>query len=339
MTKDSRDLIPAGHTFVKDNILEKGNLFGAPATIRTEWAKNLNLPRRGDCILFGGCGYHFMKYGEQMMSAVKGFEKAGVGMDRLVGVTKAFGKVGIDIAGIYGKMVTAKEHDAYTRVMVSTVNVLRKLGVEFAYLQEQEPCCGSPLYYYGFEDDYATNASRTYDQLRSLGVRKVIGLVPACINTLRNLYPKYVDGYRLEASHFIEVVAQRLKETGIRPKLKKKMRVTFHDPCQLSRYLGITNEPRYVMEKIDGLELREVPVTSREWSSCCGGGGLEMANPELSERIATQRVRELLQTEAQVITTSCPGCVMQLTKGVKKANADVRVLDLAEVLDMALEGE
>ncbi len=58
----------------------------------------------------------------------------------------------------------------------------------------------------------------------------------------------------------------------------------YHDPCQLSRYLQIIEEPREIIKSIDGVELVELdPEQCGKWSTCCGGGGLEATHPELSE--------------------------------------------------------
>lgn len=116
------------------------------------------------------------------------------------------------------------------------------------------------------------------------------------------------------------------------------MVITYHDPCQLSRYLNITKEPREVISRIEGLELREPEATQKGvWSTCCGGGGgMEVCFPELSERLAVKRVEELRATGAPVIATNCPACVMQLLKGVNKLKADIKVVDLTEILDEAL---
>ncbi len=65
--------------------------------------------------------------------------------------------MGIDLTSITAK-ITASKEDPYTPVLVSSVNVLRKLGVDLGYMHEDEPCCGSPMYYAGFESDYADHA-------------------------------------------------------------------------------------------------------------------------------------------------------------------------------------
>jgi len=277
-----------------------------------------------------------------MTRAARTMQKAGIGMDKSIsmniGMSKVLGKVGIDLGTITAKVAAAGKEDVYTRILVSAVSVIRKLGVDIGYLHQDEPCCGSPLYYAGFLDDYVENAQKNYELFKSLGIQKVIGLIPACTSSLRNLYPHYVEGFDLKVYHFAEVVAQELKKKGIKPKLKEKLVVTYHDPCQLSRYLDIIDEPREILNNIDGLELREPEPEQRgQWSTCCGGGGLEAGSPELCERLGRRRAEELLETGANVIVSHCPACIMQLKNSVKKLKADVAVMDLVEILDEALE--
>ena len=179
---------------------------------------------------------------------------------------------------------------------------------------------------------------RSYDVFKSFGVKKVIGLVPGCTSALRNVYPKYVEGYDLEVQHVLEVIAKRLKETDAKPKVKKKVAVTYHDPCQLSRYLEIIDEPRQIMNAIEGVELIEPdPEQCGRWSTCCGGGGLEASDSELSERVGLKRLEELLKTGASVILSNCPACDLQLTTLTKKVDPNVKVVDLVKFLDDALE--
>jgi len=329
-------LIPQGHVLIRDNIKDKGNLFGAPAKTRVEWAKGLGLPHKGETIFFAGCGYQLMKHAEVMLGAIRGLDKRGVSMDRLVGLTKAFRKMGVDLTSLYGKVSSVGKEDPYTRALVSSVQVLQKLHLNIAYLYEEEPCCGSPLYYSGFEEEYVENAKKTYKQLKAAGVKNVIGLVPACTNSLRSLYSEYLENYDLEVKHFLEVVAEQMKQRNIRLNLKDKLVATYHDPCQLSRFLNITEEVREIIGRIEGLEFREVNLTNKQWSTCCGGGGgFEVTFPELSKVLAVKRVRELITTGASTILTSCPGCVIQLMEGVKDLKANIKVLDLAQVLDEA----
>jgi Fe-S oxidoreductase len=103
--------------------------------------------------------------------------------------------------------------------------------------------------------------------------------------------------------------------------------------------MGIVDEPRKILRSIQGIEFIEPKWTKGEWSTCCGGGGgFEAVFPEMSEMLAVNRARELLETGAEIIVTHCPGCIMQIKTGLKAAKADkVEVLDLAQVIAMALE--
>jgi len=337
MSKSLKDVIPISHIYMRDNVLKKGNIPGV-AGDKTEWAKDLNLPRKAEYTFFAGCGYQFMRYVEGMMKAAASMEKIGLGMEKSIGISKLFGKIGIDLPSITGKVTAAGKEDTYTKILVSAVRVFQRLGVDIGYMYEDEPCCGSPLYYSGFLDDYIENANKNFTLFKSLGIKKLVGLIPACTESLRDYYPKYIEGYNLEVYHFIEVVAQRLRESDIKPKLKEKLIIAYHDPCQLSRYLEIIDAPREVMTSIEGLELREPdPEQCKQWSTCCGGGGLEAGDPDLCERLGLKRVEELLNTGANVIVSHCPACVMQLRRSAVKMKADVKVMDLVEILDEALK--
>ena len=83
----------------------------------------------------------------------------------------------------------------------------------------------------------------------------------------------------------------------------------------------------------------EPELTSREWATCCGGGGgFEAAFPELSHTLAVNRTKELIETEAEIIVTHCPGCIMQIQAGLKELKiSNVKVLDLAQIVAVSME--
>jgi Fe-S oxidoreductase len=107
----------------------------------------------------------------------------------------------------------------------------------------------------------------------------------------------------------------------------------------MARFLGLIEEPRRILGAIKGIELVEPDWTRGEWATCCGGGGgFEATFPELSQVLAANRARELVETGARIIVTQCPGCIMQLKDGLKELkNGDVEVLDLAQIVAMAME--
>ncbi len=336
MTGKMKALIPPGLAYMADNVISKHNILGASKGAGAKWAEGLNLPKEADTIFFAGCGYQYSNELESLMSLMRKMDKSSLGAELPMGIAGFQKKLGIDLAGMYRK-VAAKGKDSTGQPLKDAVKVLNNLGVEFGYLAEDEPCCGGILHYIGLRKDFRQNARQVYDRLKSRGVKRVIGIVPSCTYALRELLPSYIEGYDLEVRHFIEVVLQHIGTRELR--FPREAKVSYHDPCQLARYLGLIEEPRQILRAIKGIELVETEWTCGEWATCCGGGGgFEAVFPELSEILAVNRAKELVETGAQIIVTHCPGCIMQLKDGLKESKIeDVEVLDLAQVVAMAME--
>ena len=336
MNKKSRRLIPPGLVYIAENITSKHNILGAAKGAGSKWAKDFNLPKKGETIFFAGCGYQYTAELESLMSLTRRADKSVIGADRLVGLAGFQKKLGIDAAGIYRK-VMVKSSDADGQPLGDAVKVLRSLGIEFGYLADEEPCCGGPLHYFGLEEEFVKHAQETYKKLKSSGVKRIISIVPSCTYTFRSLFPKAIDEYDLEVKHFSEVVLENIQSREL--SFPREVKVTYHDPCQLARYLELTEEPRQILRAIKGIEFIETDWTKGEWTTCCGGGGgFEAVFPELSQILAVNRAKELAETGADIIVTHCPGCIMQLKDGLKEMKANgIEVLDLAQIVAMAME--
>jgi len=330
------ELVPTGLAYLADNILKKQNILGVSKEQRAKWARGLDLPAQGETIFFAGCGYQFSPQLEALMSLIRNIDKSVIGAELPLRFARFQKKLGLNLPILYSIIFSHKTEDQ-VKPLTAAVRVLRKLGIQPGYLAENEPCCGAPLYQSGLQTKFAENARRAYQTLESAGVKQVIGIVPYCTHALQKLFPLFVKDYNLEVSHFLEIVAEKLPSLKLR--FPHKVRVTYHDPCQLVRYLRLIDEPRRILNTIEGIELVETAWTKGEWATCCGGGGgFETVFPELSQVLAVNRVIELLETKPDIIVTHCPGCIMQLKDGLRQLKVEgVEVLDLAEVVEMAME--
>ncbi len=332
---NNKKLIPPGLTYLADNIISKQNLLGASRGTRAKWAKDLSFPEETETIFFAGCGYQYASEFESLMSLLRRVDKSAISTEltmRLAGFQK---KLGVDAAGIYRRVMAGGSDGA--QPLLSAVKVLKNLGIKFGYLGDDEPCCGGLLYYTGLHKEFAQNAKQVHDRLKSRGVKRIISLVPSCTYTLRQLIPESVAEDSFEVKHFCEVVAGNI--SSLKLSFPRKVKVTYHDPCQLARYLGLVEEPRQILRAIKGIEFVEPGWTKGEWATCCGAGaGFEAVFPELSEILGMNRAKELLETGAEIIVTHCLGCIMQLKAGLKELKASgVEVLDLAQIVAMAME--
>lgn len=330
-----KDLVPPGLAYLAGNITNRRNVLGTARAERARWAKGLGLTREAETIFFAGCGYQYASQLECLMSLLRKLDKSPLGSELPLSLANFQKKLGVDLGKAYRTIFTRKKTGG-TQILRDMVGVLRKLGVDFGYLADEEPCCGAPLHYIGFESKFAQNARELHQQLESSGVKKIIGAVPSCTHALRTLIPGHESGFEIEVKHFLEVAADLIPEHELR--FPERLKVTYHDPCQLARYLELTEPPRRLLKSIRNLELVETE-SSGQWATCCGGGGgFEAVFPEFSQILAANRARELAATGAEIIVTHCPGCVMQLNEGLKELRiSNVKVLDLAQVLMMAME--
>ncbi|MFC2016320.1 (Fe-S)-binding protein [Chloroflexota bacterium] len=333
---DNKKLIPPGLTYLADNITSKGNILGASKATGARWARDLNLPKEAETIFFAGCGYQYASEMEALMSLIRRIDRSAVSTELTMSLASFQKKLGVDAAGIYRK-VMARGSDADAQPLRDAVKVLGNLGVKVGYLADEEPCCGGLLHYIGLHKEFTKYAQEVDSRLKSNRVKRIISIVPSCTYTLRTLILNSTDGYDLEVRHFCEVVAESIPSLKLR--FPKEVKVTYHDPCQMVRYLGLVEEPRRILRAIKGIELVETEWTKEEWATCCGGGGgFEAVFPELSQILAVNRAKELVETGAEIIVTHCPGCIMQLKTGLKELKvSSVEVLDLAQMVAMAME--
>jgi len=73
---------------------------------------------------------------------------------------------------------------------------------------------------------------------------------------------------------------------------------------------------------------------------CCGSAGsYNLTEPEMAARLQRRKTQNILQTGAEVVVTTNPGCILQLRAGLRKAGAtQIQVVHIADFLDCALGG-
>jgi len=83
---------------------------------------------------------------------------------------------------------------------------------------------------------------------------------------------------------------------------------------------------------IDGVEYVELPEA--DW--CCGSAGSQLiTHYETSTRVLDRKMENLKSTGAEIITSGCPGCQMQLMTGIQRSGLNVKVMHPIQLLDQA----
>jgi glycolate oxidase iron-sulfur subunit len=125
-------------------------------------------------------------------------------------------------------------------------------------------------------------------------------------------------------------VTEYLVQIGMRSGAPLPERVTYDAPCHLYHAQHITAAPQQLLAAIPGLDY--VPLEGM--TDCCGGAGIyNLSEPEMSERLLSDKIAKVKATGAQVLLTANPGCQMQLGAGARLFGANCRVMHVVELLD------
>jgi len=224
----------------------------------------------------------------------------------------------------------------YPEQLEAAVKLLsdRKITLEFPMAQS---CCGLPLEMMGEKESTREIARQNIDAMLSADCDYIITLCASCASHLKNGYAKIfehdetmTDRVRLFTakvhpfSAFLHYIL-KIKADEFEP---DNVKTTYHAPCHLCRGLKISEAPHALIE-LAGLDFSP----AEEEETCCGfGGSYSSKFPNISAQILSKKLDDFNKTEAEILVTECPGCIMQLKGGVKKRGDRLQVKHIAEVL-------
>jgi L-lactate dehydrogenase complex protein LldE len=209
----------------------------------------------------------------------------------------------------------------------AVVRLLERLGCTVEFPAGQT-CCGQMHYNTGYRRQATTLAkhtARTFDDYDA-----VVAPSGSCAGMVRDLYPGLhrstvrVAGRTYELSEFL-VDVLGVEDVGA----YFPHRVTYHPTCHSLRMLGVGDKPLRLLRAVRGLELVELPAER----SCCGfGGTFALKNADTSTAMLADKMRNVLDTGARVLTAGDNSCLMHIGGGLTRLNTGVRALHLAEIL-------
>jgi heterodisulfide reductase subunit D len=183
-----------------------------------------------------------------------------------------------------------------------------------------EYCCGFVADALGYEGEMAEIKRKTQEVIK---YKDFIAICPSCTHTFKT-------EYGLNPKHAIQILAENLDKLNFkRPRGAdhKKLKVTYHDPCDLGRKLKLFEEPRRILEAM-GVELLEMK-NNRSFSICCGaGGGMMATDKDLARTMAKNRMLQAAETGAEVVVTCCPTCELSLLRGSLAAGKEGKKLEV-----------
>ena len=218
----------------------------------------------------------------------------------------------------------------------ATVEVLERLGVEVDFPLAQT-CCGQMHFNTGYQREAIPLVRRFVEVFD--GYDAVVAPSGSCVSMVRELYPMAADlaedrtltgrveelGPRVfELSEFL---VEKLGVTDVGAYYPH--RVTYHPTCHSLRMLKVGEAPLELLRNVRGIDLVELS----EAEECCGfGGTFAVKNADTSAAMLSDKLRHVLDTEAEVCTAGDNSCLMHIGGGLSRLRAGVGTVHLAQIL-------
>lgn len=212
--------------------------------------------------------------------------------------------------------------------------VLDAIGEPFTMLPpDEEVCCGFPLFITGQHDLLEDLVQRLVEGYKTRGVKTLVCSCPCCVNIMSRDWP-VIYGRELPFTirHITQFVSAAMQRGKLRISKELHERVIYHDPCYLSRGVGVIEEPREVLRNIPGLTLLEFERHGLN-SRCCGSGGAaRKVFHENAIKMGRLTIDEAVKKKADRLILSCPACYAKVNEAMQGHDKQIRITDIMELI-------
>jgi glycolate oxidase iron-sulfur subunit len=234
----------------------------------------------------------------------------------------------------------------YPETNLNTARVLQKNGCE-VWIPRNQVCCGALHYHAAMETEARAFAAGNCTAFGAEDAERFAKLDAIVVNAagcgfqlkdyahLMHATPQADAAGRFQAK--VRDVSEYLMELGpVKPTHPLPVRATYHDACHLRHAQQIFRQPRQLLEMIPGLELVPLP----ESELCCGAAGsYNLTQPEMAERLGDRKAENIRSTKARAVFTGNVGCLMQITRHLKRLDPSVWCAHPVDALWASYSGE
>jgi Fe-S oxidoreductase len=306
---------------LSDNLRKRGSVLPLSKREATGWAKGLNIPRGGTTVLYTGLMYQLIPSIDALAGQMALFEDSSI--TRFFGLGRSINQF-INLSFFMALTASKEMKRENDQVLRNIAGMLKKAGVEFGYLYEQELYSGALVYDAGMDQSFGIHARRVFDVFHKNGVRRVITVDPHTTSILRDVYPKFIKDFDLEVKNYMEVLAE--KDLPVMQVQKKELII--HDSCVYARCERMIEQPRKLLKNA-GVTAKEPELSGR--STHCCGGPIESLFPSKAHEIAVNRINQL-KAKGENIVTMCPICQVNLRKA---AGQSCHISDISNIFAKA----
>jgi L-lactate dehydrogenase complex protein LldE len=226
--------------------------------------------------------------------------------------------------------------DLYRPVVgFAAIALIERSGPFTVVVPEAQTCCGQPGYNSGDKESALAIARQVVRAFE--GFDYVVAPSGSCTGMIKTHYPELLAGdlaFAARAKALADKtyeLTQFLRDVagwdGVYSEFAKT--VTYHDSCSSLRELQVKRQPRELLTKVGGLKFKELP----DGEPCCGFGGTFCVKfPDISNRMAEDKVANIEATGAEVVLAADMGCLLNIAGKLKRRGSRIEARHVAEVL-------
>ncbi len=245
------------------------------------------------------------------------------------------GRSGLKVAFYVGCLIDK----LFPQVAQAVIDVLRyhEVGI---FLPDKQGCCGIPAISSGDTKTFNRLVRHNLEVFDTQAFDYLITACATCTSTIKEIWPMMVQdepgairaGVEKIAVKTLDISQFLVSAVGLTKSEKEDRKmgidVTYHDPCHLKKSLGVFKEPRALIHANPDYRLKEMPEP--DW--CCGlGGSFNLQYYELSAHIGKLKRNNIRATDASVVATGCPACMLQISDMLSKSGDNIVVRHPIEI--------
>jgi Fe-S oxidoreductase len=205
---------------------------------------------------------------------------------------------------------------------------------------QSERCCGHDLLWSGDRNNFLKLARLNVKLISEMGIEELVTACPECYRAFSRDYPENGIETGFKVTHIFELAETEITKGAIGfSKLNRK--ITFQDPCRLSRTEAGCELPRNLLKRLNVRAFRE--MRDRGASSLCCGNCAWTGCDSYTKAMQVSRLRQAKETGSNLLVTACPKCQIHLRCAMEDPFLEdeirMEMVDLTSLLARTIQWE
>jgi len=218
-----------------------------------------------------------------------------------------------------------------------TIRLLSAAGCDVIVIPNQT-CCGALHAHAGDRDEAIRLAKRNIAAFEEVNADFIVNNAGGCgamLYEYKHLlandkeWAERALAFSNKSKDISEILLENGGVLGMAP--RNGERVTYQHSCHMTNVQKVKQEPLELLLSVPGINYIEMDQAEM----CCGSAGIyNIVNYDASMHILDEKMKLVKTTEARIIITTNPGCLLQMKLGIEREGLSnsLRALHLVEYL-------